>query len=45
MDEQLAFRPFEDLGMLLSRPAHLATFLHYLLSNCFVEEEMVCVDH
>jgi hypothetical protein len=41
MDEQLAFRPFEDLNVLLSRPAHLATFVHYLFLNCFVEEEMV----
>ena len=41
MDEQLAFRPFEDLALLMTRPAHLATFIHYLFSNCLVEDDMV----
>lgn len=40
-DELEAFKPFDDLALLMTRPAHLATFLHYLLSNGFVEEQMV----
>ena len=40
-DEQVAFKPFEDLSVLMRRPAHLATFIHYLFSNGFEEDSLV----
>ena len=36
----MAFRPFEKLNLVLQHPAHLATFLHYLISNAGSEEEL-----
>lgn len=44
-DEKVAYTPFESLGLLLKCPAHLATFLHYLLSNGFAEDEMFLLLH
>ncbi len=33
MDEAAALRPFEDLNELLTRPAHLAAFMEYLIAH------------
>eukprot|EP00050_Salpingoeca_kvevrii_P007025 m.293314 g.293314 ORF g.293314 m.293314 type:complete len:1218 (+) comp12766_c0_seq1:196-3849(+) len=40
-DEQEAFKPFRSLDLLVHRPAHLATYLHYILTNNEAEEDIL----
>eukprot|EP00051_Salpingoeca_urceolata_P002454 m.50341 g.50341 ORF g.50341 m.50341 type:complete len:1209 (+) comp12147_c1_seq1:446-4072(+) len=40
--ERECFKPFSSLDLLAQEPAHLAIFLHYLLSNGILIEEMLC---
>jgi hypothetical protein len=42
-DDARAYLPFNNLDVLLTHHAHLATFTHYLLANGFVEDELVFV--
>ncbi len=39
-EEVVAFRPFDDVNELMTRPAHMAAFIDYLLTQGF-EDDMV----